>query len=372
MAGSMRGERAVLVLEDGTTWEGTAVGATGESIGEVCFNTGIAGYQELLTDPSCAGQIIAMTYTLIGNYGVTPEDSESGRVHAGGLVVSELARLHSSWRATGSLADTLAENGTVGLEGIDTRALTRHIREHGSMAGALSSVDLDAESLMEKIGRERGRHGRDPVREVTVPEPYEVPAADTDAADRLRVVAYDFGMRRSLAGVLAGFGCEVTVVPAMTAAQEVLALEPDGVFLSNGPGDPNSVTYAIEAIRKLLGKKPIFGVCLGHQLLGLAMGAGTRKLKFGHRGANQPVMSADTGRVENTTQNHGWVLDAGTLERCGPGEVELTHWNLNDMTAEGIRCEEAGAFSVQYYPSPEANGSRYLYEQFVQLMKERR
>jgi carbamoyl-phosphate synthase small subunit len=362
---------ALLVLEDGTTYRGTAFGASAEFFGEVCFNTSMAGYQEILTDPSYAGQMVNMTYTLIGNYGVNPEDFESGRIYMGGFIVKELSRRASNWRASGDLDSFLIKHGIVGLQGIDTRALTRHIRTRGAMEGALSSVDIDRDSLLGKLEKAPGLVGRDLVKEVTVAEPYVW--EDAARSDReLEVVAYDFGIKRNILRLLNGLGCRVTVVPAHTTAEQVLELEPDGVFLSNGPGDPAAVTYAIESIRALLGKKPVFGICLGHQLLGLALGGKTYKLKFGHRGANQPVMFSDTGRVEITAQNHGFAVDTDSLSDCSFGKVELTHWNLNDETSEGIRCGEAGAYSVQYHPeaSPGPHDSRYLFSMFIDLMKE--
>jgi len=362
---------AVLVLEDGTVFEGLHFGAPGEFFGEVCFNTSMSGYQEILTDPSYAGQMVTMTYPLIGNYGVNPEDYESPRVYMGGFLVRESSRIRSNWRATGGLEAFLEENGVVGLEGLDTRALTRHIRRRGAMEAALSSKDLDTGSLLAKVKRAPGLVGRDMVKEVTTEEPY-VWEDNTGGEPAFDVLAFDFGIKRNILRLLAGHRCRITVVPASTTAAEVLERDPDGVFLSNGPGDPGAVTYAVEAIRGLLGKKPVFGICLGHQLLGLALGGKTYKLKFGHRGANQPVMNRDTGRVEITAQNHGFAVDTESLSDCEFGEVELTHLNLNDDTSEGLRCDEAGAFSVQYHPeaSPGPHDSRYLFERFIQRMRE--
>jgi carbamoyl-phosphate synthase small subunit len=373
MVHDTRGRKpALLVLEDGTTYEGTSFGAEGEFFGEVCFNTSMAGYQEILTDPSYAGQMVNMTYPLIGNYGVNPQDFESGRIYMGGFIVRETSRIPSNWRSDGSLDAFLKKNGIVGLEGLDTRALTRHIRTQGAMEAALSSVDLDRDSLLAKLEKAPGLVGRDLVKEVTIAEPYvwdDMPAGTRE----FEVVAYDFGIKRNILRLLTALGCRVTVVPAGATTEEILALDPDGVFLSNGPGDPAAVTYAIESIRGLLGVKPMFGICLGHQLLGLALGGDTYKLKFGHRGANQPVMHGATGRVEITAQNHGFAVDTDSLSGCRFGEVELTHWNLNDMTSEGMRCGEAAAFSVQYHPeaAPGPHDSRYLFEMFTGLMKER-
>ena len=372
MVFDLRGrEPAMLVLADGTVFEGTSFGARGEFIGEVCFNTSMAGYQEILTDPSYAGQMVNMTYPLIGNYGVNEEDFESRRIYMGGFLVRETSRVVSNWRSNASLGEFLERHGVVGLEGFDTRALTRHIRSRGAMEGALSSTDLDPASLLEKVNAAPGIVGRDLVQGVTVDEPYVWEEGLRDACE-FDVVAYDFGIKQNILRLLTARGCRVTVVPATTTAQEVLALGPDGVFLSNGPGDPEPVTYAIESVRGLLGKKPVFGICLGHQLLGLALGGNTYKLKFGHRGANQPVMNRDTGRVEITAQNHGFAVDADSLGDCSYGEVLLTHTNLNDGTSEGMRCGESGAFSVQYHPeaSPGPHDSRYLFDEFIQLMGE--
>ncbi|MHB8896090.1 MAG: glutamine-hydrolyzing carbamoyl-phosphate synthase small subunit [Candidatus Geothermincolia bacterium] len=372
MVYDMRGRKpALLVLEDGATYEGISFGADGEFFGEVCFNTSMAGYQEILTDPSYAGQMVNMTYPLIGNYGVNAGDFESEKIYMGGFIVRESSRLHSNWRSNGSLDAFLKKNKIVGLEGLDTRALTRYLRTKGAMEAALSSIDLDRDSLLSKLEKAPGLVGRDLVKEVTITEPYvwdDVPAGGAS----YEVVAYDFGIKRNILRLLTGLGCRVTVVPASATTEEILALGPDGVFLSNGPGDPAAITYAIESIRGLLGKKPVFGICLGHQLLGLALGGTTYKLKFGHRGANQPVMHKETMRVEITAQNHGFAVDTDSLAGCGFGEVELTHWNLNDMTSEGLRCKEIGAYSVQYHPeaAPGPHDSRYLFEMFVNLMKE--
>jgi len=362
---------AVLVLEDGTVFEGLSFGGPGEFIGEVCFNTSMSGYQEILTDPSYAGQMVIMTYPLVGNYGVNPEDYESPRAYMGGFLVRESSRVYSNWRSTGGLEAFLIENGVVGIEGFDTRALTRHIRSSGAMEAALSSTDLDTDSLLSKVKRAPGLVGRDLVKEVTTGEPY-VWEYGIVGEPTFEVLAYDFGIKRNILRLLAGYGCRVTVVPASTTAAEVLRRDPDGVFLSNGPGDPGAVTYAIDAIQGILGKKPVFGICLGHQLLGLALGGDTYKLKFGHRGANQPVMNRDTGRVEITAQNHGFAVDTESLSDSEFGDIELTHLNLNDDTSEGLRCDEAGAFSVQYHPeaSPGPHDSRYLFERFVQRMRE--
>ena len=361
---------ALLVLEDGTVYRGANIGAPGEFFGELCFNTSMAGYQEILTDPSYAGQMVNMTYPLIGNYGVNPADFESDRIYMGGFIVRESSRLHSNWRSSGSLEEFLRQHGVVGLEGVDTRGLTRHIRDRGAMQAVLSSEDLDPQSLLAKLAEAPGLVGRDLVKEVTVAEPYVWEDGLTDHPE-FEVVAFDFGIKRNILRLLNAHRCMVRVVPASTTTQQVLDLDPDGVFLANGPGDPAAVTYAIDAVRGLLGRKPVFGICLGHQLFGLALGGKTYKLKFGHRGANQPVMNGDTGRVEITSQNHGFAVDTGSLAECGFGRVELTHWNLNDDTSEGIRCSGVGAFSVQYHPEacPGPHDSRYLFKQFTDLMR---
>jgi carbamoyl-phosphate synthase small subunit len=288
----------------------------------------------------------------------------------GGFIVRESSRLYSNWRSSGSLEEFLKTHGVVGLQGIDTRALTRHIRDKGAMEAAISSVDLDPESLLAKLEKAPGLVGRDLVKEVTVTEPYIWEDGLTGEAE-FEVVAFDFGIKRNILRLLNAHGCRVTVVPASTTAEQVLDLDPDGVFLANGPGDPAAVTYAIDTIRGLLGSRPVFGICLGHQLLGLALGGSTYKLKFGHRGANQPVMNGDTGRVEITAQNHGFAVDTDSLAKCEFGAVELTHWNLNDDTSEGLKCSAAGAFSVQYHPEacPGPHDSRYLFKQFIDLMR---
>lgn len=372
--------KAVLALEDGRVFEGTSFGAPGEVWGEVCFNTSMTGYQEILTDPSYAGQIITMTYPLIGNYGVNSEDSESKKPFCEGFVVKECSRVASNWRCQGSLDDYLREHGVVGIKGVDTRALTKHIRSAGAMRGVLSSVDLSGESLVEKAKESPGLVGRDLVAGVTSKEGYDWEAPQEA---EFHVVAYDFGMKRNIARCLADAGCRVTVVPASTTAEEALAVNPDGVFLSNGPGDPEPVTYAVEAVKAILGKKPVFGICLGHQLLGLALGATTYKLKFGHRGANQPVMNVATRKVEITSQNHGFAVDFESLGRVRTddgvevaasefGDVEQSHRNLNDQTVEGLRCRDIDAFCVQYHPesSPGPHDSRYLFGEFRDMMRQ--
>lgn len=380
--------KAKLALEDGTVYTGEAFGAVGEVDGEVCFNTSMTGYQEILTDPSYRGQIVSMTYPEIGNYGVNAEDVESGRLYLAGFVVKELSRRVSNYRADGDLHHFLEKAGVVGLAGIDTRALVRRLRSSGAMKGVLSSVDLDDARLVAKAKASPGLVGRDLVREV-------LPDGQREWKDRLHqlakcsqgpamtqagssvktnsaagnaphVVALDYGMKWNIARHLADQGCRVTILPGTATADEVLAVKPDGVFLSNGPGDPEPLDYAIGTIRKLLGQRPIFGICLGHQLLSLACGAKTFKLKFGHRGANQPVLNCQTGSVEITSQNHGFAVQGETL----PAELEVTHLNLNDRTIEGVRHRHVPAFSVQYHPEASAgpHDSNYLFGQFMELI----
>ncbi len=359
---------ARLVLEDGTVFAGTAFGSDGERHGEVVFNTSMSGYQEITTDPSYCGQIVVMTYPLIGNYGANPEDVESGRPWVEGLVVREISPVHSNWRAAESLDAFLARHGVPGISGVDTRALTRHLRSRGAMKGVVSTVDLDPESLRRKAQGSPGLVGRDLVREVTCAKPH-TPAYT--GAKRFRVAAIDCGIKRSILDCLAAVGCDTTVFPASATAAEIIASDPDGVFLSNGPGDPEGVPYVIETVRGLLGKKPIFGICLGHQMLALALGGRTYKLKFGHRGANHPVMDQRTGRIDITSQNHGFCVDMDSLD---PAAVELTHVNLYDRTNEGMRHRTLPAFSVQYHPeaSPGPHDARHLFDDFIALMDRHR
>jgi len=371
--------KAILALEDGTVFVGTAFGATGERCGEAVFNTSMTGYQEILTDPSYKGQIVTMTYPLIGNYGINDADTESARPRVEGFVVRELSRIASNWRSQKSLEQYLLEHGVVGIEGIDTRALTKHIRTAGAMKAVLSTDDLDEKRLITKARDSRGLVGIDLVKEVTCAKPYSWNEfiRSTDMREGTvrpavesfpyRVVAIDCGIKYNILRLLAAAGCDVTVVPAGTTAQEIAALNPSGIFLSNGPGDPAAVPYVVDTVRRLMPDYPVFGICLGHQMLGLACGGRTYKLKFGHRGGNQPVQYLPTGKVDITSQNHGFCVDLGSINR---DEVELTHINLNDRTVEGMRLKKYPVFSIQYHPesSPGPHDARYLFNEFVQLM----
>ena len=373
--------KALLLLEDGTVFEGTSFGAKGLKCGEVVFNTSMTGYQEITTDPSYYEQIITMTYPLIGNYGTNKLDWESRKIFAAGFIVKENCPYPSNWRNEHTLGDYLKANGVVGLAGIDTRKLVKHIRTQGAMRGIISSTELRIPQLQKKLTQYPGLVGRDIVKDVTSAKLYKwdkpvinVLAPESRATShksRFKVVAYDYGIKQNILRLLVSQGYNVNVVPAFTPAKEVLAQKPDGVFLSNGPGDPAAVTYAIENISQLLGKVPIFGICLGHQILGLALGGKTFKLKFGHRGANHPVKNLETGQVEITSQNHGFCVDINSLK---DKHVELTHVNLNDNTLEGFRCKRLRAFCVQYHPesSPGPHDSRYLFNTFTDLMNKRK
>jgi carbamoyl-phosphate synthase small subunit len=368
------GPKAHLVLADGTTFPGIAIGAAGTTIGEAVFTTGMTGYQEVLTDPSYRGQIVTMTATQMGNTGVNTEDTESVRPHVAGFVVHELARLHSNWRSQISLDAYLKQNGIVGIAGVDTRALTRHLRDKGAQAAAIGCEDVA--TLRDRAKAAPSMVGRDLTAEVSTTKAYEWQAGTGDWAlsqsgdARLHVVAVDYGIKQNILRCLVETGCRVTVVPGSSSAADVLKLQPDGVFLSNGPGDPAAVEHGVRTVRDLLGKRPMFGICLGHQILSLALGGKTYKLKFGHRGLNQPVKDLETGRIEVTTQNHGFCVDVASLE----DKCELTHLHLNDGTCEGIRHRESGAFSVQYHPEASAgpHDARYLFKRFIDQMNSAR
>lgn len=362
---------ANLVLADGTTFSGTAIGAPGDTVGEAVFTTGMTGYQEVLTDPSYCGQIVTMTAPMMGNTGVNEDDDEAARAALAGFVVHELSRTESSWRSTASLDSYLRERGIVGIQGLDTRALTRAIRDRGAQMAAVGTSPVDV--LRDKAKAAPPMTGQDLTGEVTCSEPYEwtegtgVWALGEVGAPKHHVVAVDFGAKRNILRCLVDAGCRVTVVPNRTSADEVRALKPDGVFLSNGPGDPAPVAYGVELARSLVGELPVFGICLGHQILSLALGASTYKLKFGHRGINQPVKNLDTGRVEITTQNHGFAVDPKSLT----DGVRVTHVHLNDDTCMGIAADDKRAFSVQFHPEAAAgpHDSRYLFERFVAAMR---
>jgi carbamoyl-phosphate synthase small subunit len=367
--------KAILLLEDGTIFEGTSFGAMGQKCGEVVFNTSMTGYQEILTDPSYNEQIITMTYPLIGNYGTNKADWESQKIFASGFIVKENCPYPSNWRNKNPLGDYLEANNVIGIEGIDTRKLVKHIRTQGAMKGIISSTDLDINNLKKKLVSYPGLVGRDIVKNVTVKKSYcwNKPVIDILNTNKERlekkckVIAFDFGIKHNILRLLCSHGCDVTVVPANTSAAEVLKKKPDGVFLSNGPGDPAPVTYAVDTVKRLIGKVPVFGICLGHQILSLALGGKTYKLKFGHRGANHPVKNLQTGKIEITSQNHGFCVDMDSLKNKN---IELTHLNLNDNTVEGIRCKTLAAFSVQYHPeaSPGPHDSAYLFAEFIRSM----
>jgi carbamoyl-phosphate synthase small subunit len=370
--------QAILALEDGMIFQGRGYGASGERFGEVVFNTSLSGYQEILTDPSYAGQIVILTYPHIGNYGTNRLDCESARPYAEGLVVRELSQLASNWRSEEDVSDYLADYGIPVISHIDTRALVRHLRKHGAMRGVISTLDTDAKNLVAKAKASPSMVGLDLASRVTAISPYEwsepsrhilAGEGHPPAAPRFHVVAYDYGIKQNILRCLVDVGCRVTVVPATTTAADVMELKPDGVFLSNGPGDPEPVEYAAEAVRQMLGRVPIFGICLGHQIIGLALGGKTYKLKFGHHGGNHPILNLETRKVEITAQNHGFAVDPDSLKAS---EVILTHKNLNDDTLEGLRHRSLPLFSVQYHPeaSPGPHDSAYLFDRFVTMMEE--
>ncbi len=371
---------AILALENGTIYRGRSAGADGEACGEVVFNTSMTGYQEVLTDPSYAGQIVTMTCAEIGNYGVSPEDVESPKPYVAGFIVRDESPVASNWRATGTLRDYLVANGIVAISDIDTRALTRLLRSAGVMRGVIGvGSALDEHALVERARSIPQMEGSDLVREVTTDQVFDWPREEPgefgtppprQPKRRLKIAAYDFGMKRNILRRLSAHGCDVRVYPASTSASELLAISPDGVFMSNGPGDPAALTYAIDNARALVKNGvPVFGICLGHQILGLAMGGKTFKLKFGHRGANHPVKKLATGKIEITSQNHGFAVDPASL----PADVEVTHVNLYDHTVEGLRHTSQPVFSVQYHPeaSPGPHDADYLFDDFIRLIETR-
>ena len=354
---------AKLVLENRTIFSGISFGAEGETIGEVCFNTGMTGYQEILTDPSYCGQLVTMTYPHIGNYGVNEEDVESNKIHAAGFIVREENVVPSNFRSTQSLGEYLRAQKIVGIQKIDTRMLTRILRDEGAMNGIISTVDLDDDSLLQKVKMAPSMDGLDLAKVVTCDKSYKW------SKGKHKIAAIDFGIKHNILRLLESHGCDVTVFPATVSATEILNINPEGIFLSNGPGDPAAVTYGIKTVKELLGKKSLFGICLGHQILALALGAKTYKLKFGHRGCNHPVKNLKTGGVEITSQNHGFAVDTDSLSE----NMEVTHLSLNDQTVEGLKCTNMQAFSVQYHPesSPGPHDSRYLFQNFIDMMTEK-
>ena len=396
----MKRNKAILVLADGTIFEGSAIGADVETYGEVVFNTSMTGYQEILTDPSYKRQIVTMTYPHIGNYGINSDDVESSKPQVSGFIVKELSGYPSNWRSQKTLDSYLRENNIAGIQGIDTRALTKRIREKGAQMGIISSRDTDPQSLLAKINVIPGLSGIDLVREVTCNKQYrwtnpgepamrgrlatddekiplnppfskgEIKYPPLERGGKggfeLKIVVYDFGVKWNILRSLSDLGCNLAVVPASASAEDVLGMNPDGILLSNGPGDPQAVTYAIENVKKLIGKKPIFGICLGHQILGLALGGKTYKLKFGHHGGNQPVMDLSTRKVEITAQNHNFAVDTDSIG----SDIELTHVNLNDQTVEGMRHRKYPVFSVQYHPeaSPGPHDSDFLFKKFIDMI----
>ena len=370
--------KALLVLADGKIYKGEHFGSEGEVEAEIVFNTSMSGYQEIITDPSYCGQMVVMTYPLIGNYGVNPEDFESDRPHLSGFIIKELSKVQSNWRSRGSLEEFLKETNVFGIQGIDTRALTRRIREKGAQQAILPTDPSDPQRLVEKARKSPSLVGRDLVKEVTCKKTYDWNESEwtismgqtqlKEVKDRsYNVLVYDFGVKRNILRKLTRAGCKIRVVPANTPADEVLATNPDGIFLSNGPGDPAAVPYAIENVKTILGKVPVFGICLGHQILSLALKGKTYKLRFGHHGGNQPVMDIKSGKIEITSQNHGFAVEQNSFDR----NVDITFLNLNDDTVEGIQHKSWPIFSVQYHPeaSPGPHDSEHLFYKFINLMK---
>lgn len=358
-------KKAILVLEDGRAFRGKSFGASGETFGEMVFNTSMSGYQEILTDPSYAGQIVCMTYPLIGNYGVNEEDVESRRPWIEGFVVREASRAASNWRSTETLDSYLKRHEIVGIEHIDTRALVRHIRSKGAMRAAISTLDLNEKSVLDRVLNSPEMQDRELASTVTTDESFEY---QSNGAEKFHVVCYDFGVKTNSLREFAGFNCRLTIVPSDTSAEKVLALKPDGIFLSNGPGDPAAMKRVIEEIKKLIESKvPMFGICLGHQILGQAFGGETYKLLFGHRGGNQPIKDLTTGKIEIAAHNHGFAVEAKSL----PETVEITHVNLNDQTVAGLQHKTLPIFSVQYHPesAPGPHDSAYLFERFIKLIE---
>ncbi len=356
---------AILYLEDGAIFRGRTLKETGETAGEAVFNTAMSGYQEVLTDPSYTGQIVVMTYPLIGNYGINDDDNESDKVHVKGFVVKEFCRRHSNWRATKSLTEYLNDNKIIAMEGVDTRALTRHLRDAGAMKAMISTEDFDPASLKQKLAAIPSMEGADLVKDVTTPKKYVWKAK---GPRKYKIAAIDCGIKWNILRILADLGCETHVFPATATHKELMSVKPDGLFLSNGPGDPAVVTYVTKTVQESLGQLPIFGICLGNQILGLALGGTTYKLKFGHHGANHPVKDLEGNRIGITSQNHGFCVDIKSLD---PKEVEVIHTNLNDQSVEGIRHKRHQAFSIQYHPesAPGPHDSQYLFKQFIDMIE---
>jgi carbamoyl-phosphate synthase small subunit len=356
-------KEAILALEDGKVYRGFSFGAEGEAYGEVVFNTSMMGYQEILTDPSYKGQMVCMTYPLIGNYGINKEDMESTRPFVEGFIVKEVSRIHSNWRATEDLGSYLKRTNVVGIEGIDTRALTKHLREHGAKKGVISTADSNADNLVKKAKASAGLEGRDLIKEVMCQKAY-----DWNKEGKYKVVAIDSGIKHNIMRMLAERGCQVRVVPATATSTEILSYKPDGLFLSNGPGDPAALPYIVNTVKEVLEKMPIFGICLGHQILGQAFGGKTFKLKFGHHGGNQPVIDTRTRQVEITSQNHGFCVDMNSF---ADKDLELTHLNLNDQTCEGMAHKRLPVFSVQYHPeaAPGPHDAAHHFDRFIDLME---